>query len=606
MGVPGVQIASGWIVVAATTAAAAASVELLGPAPPIVRLGEPAILTVLVEGPMSDVEVGPLPAVDGLGITTRAATTRRHQTIVDGHVVERELTSVQLELLPVRAGTLDVPPLPVKVGGAAHRTRRAVLEARANGIVTSGGPDATRAFVEVEGPSRPVFLRERFLVRVRFGLEARFATENLLPLFRRPLDLPVQVVAEGLDAIAGAARLAAPTLGVAGAGARGRALALGDGEARATRVEDRVIDGRRFDVYELERAFVPERSGDVEIPVPALRFALATRFDDDLFTGRIPLDRREMVVVGRPAVVSVTPLPEAGRPIGFRGAVGRFSIAAHVEGTTRVRAGEAVRLVVRIVGDGAVDGFVVPAPSEADGFHPLGVIEESDGIARTITYDLAPLHDGVDRLPPIRLAYFDPTPPGAYRTIAAAAIPLDVFPAEAAAVHGGGDARASSKRQRRVEIDDLQPVTRARAFGRPLSPAGVALVLLLPWIAAAAWLAWCRVRGRVRRAASARRVRAAVAACRTGADLADPRLGASLAELVAACLEEPVPAVVDPELASRLERAGLPLAAARRAAARLEAWIGAEYGGPTPRGRDEDRAVIHALEATFGTTGGRP
>src|SRR5690606_18770607 len=116
--------------------------------------------------------------------------------------------------------------------------------------------------------------------------------------------------------------------------------------------------------------------------------------------------------------VEIRPLPIDGRPAGFSGAVGRFSVRAEVAEHS-VRVGESFRLTLRITGEGNLRSFTVPGLGELGElgrFHVYGNVDRMDAGERVITYDVAPLASDLTALPPIPLAFFDPTPPARYRT----------------------------------------------------------------------------------------------------------------------------------------------------------------------------------------------
>lgn len=113
--------------------------------------------------------------------------------------------------------------------------------------------------------------------------------------------------------------------------------------------------------------------------------------------------------------VVVLPLPDAGRPATFTGAVGRFEVRARLE-PDDVPAGEATALIVEVEGDGhiktlppprlpSLDGVQVHPPSEhADVRSHRGVVTGT----KRFTWVLVPESPGRIELPPIEYAYFDP------------------------------------------------------------------------------------------------------------------------------------------------------------------------------------------------------
>ncbi len=113
--------------------------------------------------------------------------------------------------------------------------------------------------------------------------------------------------------------------------------------------------------------------------------------------------------------VVVLPLPDAGRPATFTGAVGRFEVRARVE-PDDVRAGEATALVVEVEGDGHIKALPPPALPSLPGIQVYPPSEHAevrtvDGVVtgtKRFTWVLVPETPGRVEIPPIEYAYFDP------------------------------------------------------------------------------------------------------------------------------------------------------------------------------------------------------
>jgi len=437
----------------------------------------------------------------------------------------------------------------------------------------------TRAFVELSASRERAFVEEPLELRLRFGIEARFLQEHVLQPFQRRLDVPVQVEAGCLDELPGAVARAgeeeAP--GAEDAAAR-RTFVLNDGVAVARRLDDLVRDGRTFAAFELRRSFRPVVAGTITIAAPRLRLAHATRFDEDLIRGRVAADRRDAQVEGAPIVIAIEPLPEAGRPARFTGAVGRFTVRADAS-TRELTAGEPLTLTLTIEGEGNCERFEAPPLDELEGFHVLGRLEERGSRRRRIVCEIAPLSAEVKRVPPLSFTFFDPSPPAGYRMLRTEEITLAVRP--------DGAARPIAP-----PSDPVADAPGGSGLAQEIAAAAVAVA------AVAALLAWRRARRRATaRLADPAAGDAADALdhCRraTGAELAP-----ALADYLAARLRCPPAAVIAPDLAARLAAAGVPPPLAARAAAALTELTGARYRTRTPDGaRPAGAASIGALVA---------
>lgn len=283
--------------------------------------------------------------------------------------------------------------------------------------------------VELITPRDTFFVQEPISIRVRISADRELAQTNLVPMFRQPLDFAAQLVLPWVDDLPGAAVLGSrarpQTEGVQ------RTLALNDGIARASVLPDRELDGRAFLVLDVERRYLPTRAGELSVPAPILRFAFATEFTDDFVSGRVASNRVEAFVRGAPLSITILPLPEAGRPPEFTGAVGRFSCWAEARPAV-VEVGESLKLVLHIEVEGEGEGDLVSfEPPRLEAFADFdlhGVIDDQGAERRTITYDLAPRSADISQVPPIPFAYFDPGPPAQYRLVSTSPISIVVQP----------------------------------------------------------------------------------------------------------------------------------------------------------------------------------
>jgi hypothetical protein len=159
-----------------------------------------------------------------------------------------------------------------------------------------------------------------------------------------------------------------------------------------------------------------------------MRFAHATRFEDDFVQGRVPVDRKDVVVRGERARLVVLSLPEEGRPADFSGAIGRFSLSAGAE-PRELASGEGLALEVVIQAldpHGDLSQASEPRLSDPGDFHVRGSLVEREAQRMLVRYDLVPRDPTVRAIPPVRFVFFDTTPPAGYRTLASEPIAITV------------------------------------------------------------------------------------------------------------------------------------------------------------------------------------
>ncbi len=402
-------------------------------------------------------------------------------------------------------------------------------------------PPEAHAFVEIQAERERVFVGEPFTLTLRIGIDRAFFTEHAVELFRRRMDLPVQVEAPWLATLPGAQRLdeASPRGDVRFALDGREALGVGrDGVTRS---------GRTFEVVELTRRYLPEAAGSHALEATLL-FAHATRFEEDFLGGRIAVDRRDVVVRTPPFEIEFVPLPAGGRPEAFDGAVGRYAVSASAS-PSESETSDGLALTLVIEGEGNLAFVDPPPPHRLEGFHVYGLIDDHGASRRTVVYEIAPL-EGTTAVPAVPFAFFDPGPPAGYRVVRTEPIPL---------------ARPVPVPEIVDEVAPPRGVPWAWVFGLlGLALTGLAL-------------------GRLRRTRPARgRGEATAATWSSRLDAPDADAAGIFADALAEHLGVPPAAVIGPDLEERLVRAGADTDLAARTARTMEALVAARFGGEAP------------------------
>jgi hypothetical protein len=428
-----------------------------------------------------------------------------------------------------------------------------------------------RASVGVSAERTVVYAGEPVRLTIRVAYDAEFLAAQGVPLFSRKTDAPLHVQAAWLRAIRGMEPVASPEPEGPSA-----TIAFGDDIVRAARGVGEVSDGRPRATLTVTRAFVAREPGEVALDAPELRFAYATKFEDDFVDGRRGIDRRDVVVRGEAVALRVLALPPEGRPATFTGAVGR-SLSIQADSSRReVTAGETFRLTLRIEGDGHLASFDAPRLDGLAGFHVYGVLDDHGARERTIAYDVAALDARVREVPSIEWSYFDTSDPPSYRTLRTTPIPLTVR--AAAGTPSAGTSPPATEEGASAEL------------WAAIAAGVTALVAAIAWIASRRRSVSTLDPGDARRAAAADAVRAATAT--PGADA-----GAAFTEYLAARLHCAPPAVVGSDLAARLAAAGVAGDLAARAAAAFDALVASRYGGTGAPDGPTIVAIVDAMES---------
>jgi hypothetical protein len=240
-------------------------------------------------------------------------------------------------------------------------------------------------------------------------------------------------------------------------------------ELDSTEPREVVVDGVRYVAERIRTALFPTGPGEYSIGPSTVVVTVEDRSrrrrrDPFDFFGNDPFgflrSGREVRLQSDPVVVNVRPLPAAGKPADFSGAVGRFELAATVD-RQEVRAGDPVTLTVKLAGEGNVRVVPTPDLSSLEGFkiYDSEASEASHAVGGRIRgeksweYVLVPTAGGDVEIPPITLAVFDPEK-NAYVTLATAAIPLHVETTDLEdALARGGDLGLAKERVRLRQRD---------------------------------------------------------------------------------------------------------------------------------------------------------
>jgi len=169
----------------------------------------------------------------------------------------------------------------------------------------------------------------------------------------------------------------------------------------------RNASGHRYEAHVYQRPIFPLSAGRVAIPPARLLYAMPLSYS--FFSREESFELRSDSAV----VVAIDP-PPAGRPADWTGAVGTLRLSSAVD-SAAARVGDAMRLVVRVSGEGNVKLFPRPAlalpwaTATAEGERVM-LSADSMHIGGTKEFDwvVTPRVAGRVQVPPLRYPYFDP------------------------------------------------------------------------------------------------------------------------------------------------------------------------------------------------------
>jgi hypothetical protein len=377
-----------------------------------------------------------IPAVEGIRVLGEPSASRSSYTqiINNRQITETQTVELTYQLVAEREGTFTIPPIAVLADGQEHMTRSITL-------VAARSEAGDLLSVEVVSPRDTWYVGEKVPLTLEVWL--------------KPFEDPrVGTLDEGQ--MWSAVDLRRSSLGI-----------FGRGETRITPRRGSRPDGQgvqqTFYVYPLRAELSPGQAGE-------LRFddvRILVEYPERLVRVRSILDSGWRVESSRPVVASpsgrpihVIPPPQEGQPGFFRGAVGRFEIAASAD-PVDVAVGDPITLTLTILdrtpGGSDLETLQPPPlpeiPELRERFRmpsdPLAGVAQ--GRTKTFTQTIRAVDDEVERVPAIPFAYFDPLA-GRYVIASSDPIPLEVRPGAAISVTDvvGAGPGASSPRPREL------------------------------------------------------------------------------------------------------------------------------------------------------------
>jgi len=325
-----------------------------------------------------------IPPLEGFAVVGTSQSSQF--SMVNGTVSTR--VSFVYRLQPTGTGTLTVPAIPITVGGRTYRTQPIIVEVTQGGTPRSEGPTLEAP----ESASPPGELAGQDLC-VEAGVDVGSPVVGQQTVYYFRLYQAVQ--------LSGQPHLDWPDFS---------GFMSYDLTPNLQYYEE--VAGRRYLVTEVRRALFPTTPGIVPLGPSVLTVP------GGFFS-------RDMVLRTESVEVDVRSLPE-GKPEGFSGLVGEFSIEAHVEPTDG-KVNEPVTLSVRVHGVGNVslavdpcggDGMELPDWRVFDPQVTTSVEQEGDRIRGEKLFErpLVPKTDGELTIPGFGLDFFDPVA-GEYRHV---------------------------------------------------------------------------------------------------------------------------------------------------------------------------------------------
>jgi hypothetical protein len=372
-----------------------------------VDVGQPVDFTITVNGATA-ANVPQNIDVDGLTITYEGESHSINIGAVfgSGSQISRSVTHTY-SVVAQRAGDFVIPAQQATVGGKTYTTQPVNLKAggtASSGNAGGGGaaPDQSNEggggrlyYAELVLPKDTGYIGEALPFEVRLFVDARV---------RANLEENPEITAEGCTV-----------------------------EKTTNRPEQTQVsrNGQDYVMVTYKSAVTPAKTGNLklgpvtvqaeaELPQRRPRRPQGGPFDDPFFqnpffddTFRMMSPPQQIVIKGDPINITALPLPVAGMPQSFAGAVGDYTMTTSVK-PEMVEAGDPITVTAKITGRGNFDKVTAPEITDPDGWRvyaPSAKFEPDDdiGIGGVKTFDMAVIPQTKKTASPmLEWSYFDP------------------------------------------------------------------------------------------------------------------------------------------------------------------------------------------------------
>ncbi len=206
------------------------------------------------------------------------------------------------------------------------------------------------------------------------------------------------------------------------------------------------LNGKEYNVYIIRKAqLYPLQSGTIELETATMDNRIQfVQYNGSNSTGAYTIDPNALVtenvsLSSKPLIVTVKPLPEQGKPLSFKGAVGNFKIEATLE-KNNFSTQETGKLILSIAGKGNMQLLTCPDISWPAGFEAfeLKVTDNTDKTtipisgSKTFEIPFSVQNTGNYIFPSINFSFFDPAT-ASYKILSTKEIPFSVVKSTAVA-----------------------------------------------------------------------------------------------------------------------------------------------------------------------------
>ncbi len=386
--------------------------------------------------------------IDGCDVRSAGTPSQSSQImIINGRRSESRSVTMQYQITPRRPGEFQIPALAVEIDGVTEKTRPI-------SFVAAQSETGDLLFVEVEGAEESVFVGQPLDIKLKIWLKPYTDHKSSIKLDEGQM---WQLLSNQTSWGSFEDRMQEL--------AENRQRPGGDSVLRKNQ-EGRA---REYYLYEINGTIYPTKPGKIDasdlqvvvnypLSLGRRRDPMESLFGDSPFSGSSLMKqmmgdglfsssfgRRLTVTESRPVAAEanvnstvVLPVPVAGQPADYRGAVGRYKIITQAD-PKNVAAGDPVTLRLGIIGDGPMELVQAPPLHEIESLVSdfrvtdqslAGFVKDDTKVFMTT---IRPRSEEVVRIPPIPFSFFDPEEKE-YQTVYSEPIELEVEKAESLAL----------------------------------------------------------------------------------------------------------------------------------------------------------------------------
>jgi BatD DUF11 like domain len=341
-----------------------------------------------------------IPKINGLKLVGGPSVSNQFQWINGQSSSSQSFTYI---LLPEAEGTVKVPPIAVRAGGKTYHTSEISLKVTKEATGGSQAPRRRSPFsvfddmgLEEDSPLRDRTPRRAEVLTVaEVDKRAAFVGEQVTLTYKILTQLPItQVEVKEIPSLNGfwVEEIEVP---------------------KNPTATNRIMNGKQYAEYIIKKqALFPTKEGALQIP--AATFGLVVRTSSG---GFFSLGTQESVFRKTEAMtLKVAPLPEAGKPAMFSGAVGNFKLESVIDKST-AETGDALNLKVTLSGSGNLKTITEFPLPDLPGFKIYSsksndqVVVRNDVLQGNKSWDyvIIPQAPGKERIPDLKFFYFSPT-----------------------------------------------------------------------------------------------------------------------------------------------------------------------------------------------------